>query len=102
LLGGSFFPLSQAGGPAAIVSLASPHAWFLRGLGELAGGGGPATVLPANRTKYTNAMPELSALTDAEVAAVVTYVRRQFGGPAAPISASRVAAVRARPVVAGQ
>jgi glucose/arabinose dehydrogenase/cytochrome c5 len=63
---------------------------------------GPATVLPANRKKYTNAMPELSALSDAEVAAVVTYVRRQFGGPAAPISPSRVAAVRARPAVAGK
>jgi glucose/arabinose dehydrogenase len=63
---------------------------------------GPATVLPANRKKYTNAMPELSALSDAEVAAVVTYVRRQFGGPAAPISPSRVAAVRARPTVAGK
>jgi ABC-2 type transport system permease protein len=47
LIGGAFFPLSQAGGVAAAASLASPHAWFLRGLGELAGGGGPASVLPA-------------------------------------------------------
>jgi ABC-2 type transport system permease protein len=47
LIGGAFFPLSQAGGAAAAASLASPHAWFLRGLGELAGGGGPASVLPA-------------------------------------------------------
>jgi ABC-2 type transport system permease protein len=47
LIGGAFFPLSQAGGAAAALSLASPHAWFLRGLGELAGGGGPASVLPA-------------------------------------------------------
>jgi ABC-2 type transport system permease protein len=47
MLGGAFFPLSQAGGVAAAASLASPHAWFLRGLGELAGGGGPASVLPA-------------------------------------------------------
>jgi ABC-2 type transport system permease protein len=47
LLGGAFFPLSQAGGLAAAASLASPHAWFLRGLGELAGGGGPVSVLPA-------------------------------------------------------
>jgi ABC-2 type transport system permease protein len=47
LIGGAFFPLSQAGGLAATVSLASPHAWFLRGLGELAGGGGAAATLPA-------------------------------------------------------
>jgi ABC-2 type transport system permease protein len=47
LIGGAFFPLSQAGGLAATVSLASPHAWFLRGLGELAGGGGPTATLPA-------------------------------------------------------
>jgi ABC-2 type transport system permease protein len=47
LLGGAFFPLSQAGGAAAVASLASPHAWFLRGLGDLAGGGGPVSVLPA-------------------------------------------------------
>jgi ABC-2 type transport system permease protein len=47
LLGGAFFPLAQVGGFAATVSLATPHAWFLRGLGELAAGGGPASVLPA-------------------------------------------------------
>jgi ABC-2 type transport system permease protein len=47
LLGGAFFPLAQVGGSAATVSLATPHAWFLRGLGELAAGGGPISVLPA-------------------------------------------------------
>jgi ABC-2 type transport system permease protein len=47
LLGGAFFPLAQVGGLAATVSLATPHAWFLRGLGELTAGGGPASVLPA-------------------------------------------------------
>ncbi|HZD00989.1 MAG TPA: ABC transporter permease [Actinomycetes bacterium] len=47
MLGGSFFPLSQAGGFFAKVSLLTPHAWFLRGLGELAGGAGPAAVLPS-------------------------------------------------------
>jgi ABC-2 type transport system permease protein len=47
LLGGAFFPLAQVGGLAATASLATPHAWFLRGLGELAAGGGPASVLPA-------------------------------------------------------
>jgi ABC-2 type transport system permease protein len=47
LLGGAFFSVSQLGGPVALASLATPHAWFLRGLGELAGGGGVGSVLPA-------------------------------------------------------
>lgn len=47
MLGGSFFPLSQAGGFLAKASLITPHAWFLRGLGDLADGAGPAAVLPA-------------------------------------------------------
>ncbi len=37
-LGGTFFPISQIGGALATLSLATPHAWFLRGLGDLAGG----------------------------------------------------------------
>ena len=47
MLGGSFFPLSQAGGFFARASLITPHAWFLRGLGELSSGAGPAAVLPS-------------------------------------------------------
>lgn len=47
LLGGVFFPIAQVGGVAAKVSLLTPHAWFLRGLGELQGGGGPWAALPA-------------------------------------------------------
>lgn len=47
MLGGTFFPLSQAGGFFARASLITPHAWFLRGLGELSSGAGPAAVLPA-------------------------------------------------------
>jgi ABC-2 type transport system permease protein len=47
MLGGSFFPVSQAGGLLARLSLLTPHAWFLRGLGELAGGAGPGAVLPS-------------------------------------------------------
>ncbi len=38
LLGGTFFPVSQVGGLLATLSLATPHAWFMRGLGDLAGG----------------------------------------------------------------
>jgi ABC-2 type transport system permease protein len=47
LLGGAFFPISQVGGFATTLSLFTPHAWILRGLAELAGGGGPTAALPA-------------------------------------------------------
>ena len=47
MLGGSFFPISQVGGFIAKLSLITPHAWFLRGLGDLAAGGGVGTVFPA-------------------------------------------------------
>jgi ABC-2 type transport system permease protein len=47
LVGGVFFPIAQFGGFAATASLITPHAWFLRGLGELHGGGGPGAALPA-------------------------------------------------------
>jgi ABC-2 type transport system permease protein len=45
MLGGSFFPIAQAGGVLAALSLASPHGWFLRGLQELSGGSGPGAAL---------------------------------------------------------
>ena len=45
MLGGSFFPIAQAGGVLAALSLASPHAWFLRGLQELSGGAGASAAL---------------------------------------------------------
>lgn len=38
MLGGTFFPISQ-GGLLGTLSLMTPNAWFMRGLGELAGGG---------------------------------------------------------------
>jgi ABC-2 type transport system permease protein len=47
LLGGSFFPIQQAGSALATVSLVTPHAWFMRGLGGLAGGGTAVDVLPS-------------------------------------------------------
>jgi ABC-2 type transport system permease protein len=46
LLGGAFFPIQQSGSFLATASLITPHAWFLRGLGTLAGGG-VVDVLPA-------------------------------------------------------
>jgi ABC-2 type transport system permease protein len=47
LLGGAFFPIQQSGSLMATVSLVTPHAWFIRGLGSLAGGGEVLAVLPA-------------------------------------------------------
>lgn len=44
LLGGAFFPIDSTGVLGALSRL-SPHRWFLRGLGDLAGGGGVAAVL---------------------------------------------------------
>jgi ABC-2 type transport system permease protein len=47
LLGGAFFPISQVGGFTAALSLVTPHAWFMRGLAELAGGGSIRSTLPS-------------------------------------------------------
>jgi ABC-2 type transport system permease protein len=47
VLGGSFFPLSQAPAGLALLSNITPHAWFLRGIGDLASGDGIGVVLPS-------------------------------------------------------
>ncbi len=47
MLGGSFFPVAQAGGLIEKISLLTPHAWFLTGLAELQGGGGVPDILPS-------------------------------------------------------
>jgi ABC-2 type transport system permease protein len=47
VLGGSFFPLSQAPEMLGRLSFITPHAWFLRGIGDLAAGGGITTVAPS-------------------------------------------------------
>ena len=38
LLGGTFFPVSQAPGVLSALTFIAPQAWFLRGLGDLRGG----------------------------------------------------------------
>jgi len=45
MLGGTFFPVAQAGGLLAALSLATPQAWFLRGLENLTGGAGAGAAL---------------------------------------------------------
>jgi ABC-2 type transport system permease protein len=49
LLGGSFFPVVQegSGGFLTRLSAITPNYWFLRGLGDISGGGGVAEALPA-------------------------------------------------------
>ncbi len=47
MLGGTFFPVSQAPDFLSNLSLLTPHAWFMRGLGDLANGGGVLDALPA-------------------------------------------------------
>jgi len=45
LLGGTFFPLSQAPPAIATLSFLTPHAWIMRGLGDLSGGAGTVSDL---------------------------------------------------------
>ncbi len=45
MLGGTFFPVAQAGGLLAALSLVTPQAWFLRGIENMTGGAGPGAVL---------------------------------------------------------
>jgi len=47
VLGGSFFPLSQAPEGLALVSLLTPHAWFIRGVNDLASNEGLAIIVPS-------------------------------------------------------
>jgi ABC-2 type transport system permease protein len=44
MLGGTFFPVAQAGRVLAALSLATPQAWFLRGIDDLTGSAGPGAV----------------------------------------------------------
>jgi ABC-2 type transport system permease protein len=45
MLGGSFFPVAQAGGVLAILSKGTPHAWFLSGLQDLSSGGALSVIV---------------------------------------------------------
>jgi ABC-2 type transport system permease protein len=47
LFGGTFFPLSLAPGILSALAFVAPQAWFLRGLGDLRGGGLSAVWEPA-------------------------------------------------------
>jgi glucose/arabinose dehydrogenase len=57
---------------------------------------GPDAVLPKNRPKYQNPMPELSSLTDQEIAAVLNYARQRFGGVESSLTPAQVLAERGK------
>ena len=65
MLGGAFFPVAQAGGVLAAASLATPQAWFIRGLENMAGGAGASAVLG----------PTAAILAVAAVTGAVAYTR---------------------------
>ena len=56
---------------------------------------GLAGPLEVDGQQFQHLMPGLPQLDDAQVAAVLTYVRRAFGNDAEPVTPERVAAVRA-------
>jgi mono/diheme cytochrome c family protein len=45
--------------------------------------------------RFSNVMPPWKSLSDGEIAAVLTYVRGNFGNTAAPVTAEQVGQVRA-------
>lgn len=47
MLGGIFFPAALGEGILARLSYISPHAWFMAGLADLAGGGGVSVITPS-------------------------------------------------------
>jgi glucose/arabinose dehydrogenase/cytochrome c5 len=55
---------------------------------------GPAAVLPQNREKFSNVMPPFAVLSDADLASVITYLRKNFAPAAAGVTAAQVAARR--------
>ncbi len=55
---------------------------------------GPAAVLPADRPVFTNLMPPMGFLPDAELAAALTHAREAFANGAGEITATEIAAAR--------
>jgi ABC-2 type transport system permease protein len=47
LIGGTFFPIAQSPGVFSRITFIAPQAWFLRGLGDLRGGGISVVWVPA-------------------------------------------------------
>ncbi|MGA7228974.1 MAG: ABC transporter permease, partial [Acidimicrobiia bacterium] len=47
MLGGTFFPIGQGDDLLSKLSYLTPHAWFIRGLGDISGGASWTAALPA-------------------------------------------------------
>jgi mono/diheme cytochrome c family protein len=58
---------------------------------------GPAATLPANRPHYSNTMPPFARLSDPQIAALLTYIRHQFGNGASAVGPKDVATTRDLP-----
>ncbi len=58
---------------------------------------GAATIPPGIRQQYGNVMPAFDALTDEQIADVLTYIRRIYGYGAPPVTAAQVKAQRTKP-----
>lgn len=56
---------------------------------------GPEKVLPAGSPKFSGQMPPITGLSDAKIAALVTYVRNKFGKGASAVTEDDVAKVKA-------
>ena len=58
---------------------------------------GPAAVLPPDREKFSNVMPPFgAAFSDADIASLINYLRKNFAAGASEITAAQVAAQRAK------
>jgi mono/diheme cytochrome c family protein len=57
---------------------------------------GPAAVLPADREKFSNSMPQFAVLNDSDIAGVINYLRKNFAPGAAEVTAAQVAAQRVK------
>jgi glucose/arabinose dehydrogenase/mono/diheme cytochrome c family protein len=58
---------------------------------------GPAAVLPPDREKFNNVMPPFAAVyTDADIASVINFVRKNFAPAAPEVTPADVAARRAK------
>jgi glucose/arabinose dehydrogenase/mono/diheme cytochrome c family protein len=59
---------------------------------------GPAAVLPADREKFGNVMPPFGAVyNDADIASLLTYLRKNFAAGTTEVTAAQVAAQRGSP-----
>jgi glucose/arabinose dehydrogenase/cytochrome c5 len=57
---------------------------------------GPVAVLPADREKFSNSMPQFAVLNDSDIAGVINYLRKNFAPGAAEVTAAQVAAQRVK------